>query len=713
MVGRLRKFTIVSKPLFRQDLQQILVQQMLSTDLFGDDDSFLHSYLHNLTALANEQAISTTNSEDFTEALLEKEEGSSLFKQLEQTLENTLSQYNSSEKGLSKKRNQAVYLLSMLRSIQKWEDFYTFAELQNRAVMLWEAGNPLNEVERDEDLAVEITHPQSELYTLPIWQDPDPELDQFWVADDSHLQYFRSNHLENIIYLPKMLGKELIELRLGEAFDKVRYKAVSVNETPFELPESLYCQQNSLVGTFFKEQKSLEEGRNPYIIWINAVGLRENVITPDNQIGWLNPLIANFDITQNDIQDDYYNQMSRAKNLVKLVTEPAGLLAVELHLDTKDDLRMLMLKKLIAKQQQENRGLSLLEYLMWGSQANEHHTNSSLGESFFVLDKLGGAFFVDDHGIYHKDIDPDTREELKHFPNVTWQAPQNLAMNAIWLKNHFLKSWVPIENNTEGDEITPTINVSDIPTIVNKIDATGTPNSYYVLPPFTKLINQTTRGVRRLNVKTKIKNKIKLPILQVLNSHPLVNLNTNDEKNSTTNLYEFIASALAELCEKSKDCSKHVVYYGEGAYSFLTSNEVKLDEIKLLENFSRHYLTPLSPVYIAVPDIEHGGPVYIEVVNSVQYGNKEFLHLLYFANSFNDDFADFEQEDFDKEDIKLAYGYGWWQDWFKTLFSKRWDVKINFVPVNKGFIINSSLLGKSELGLERVGQHYDAREMRI
>ncbi len=686
----MKQFTLISKPIFRQDLQQILLQQMLNVDLAETDDSFLSYYLRDLIEAANEQIMMQDAGSEGFAALLEKEDGGTLLKQLEQTLENTLNQHYLSEEISSREQKQGIYILSMLRSIQKWEEFYDFDELQNRAVMLWEAGNPLNEVEKDEDLKVRITHPQSELYTLPIWRDPDPELDQLWVADDSHLQHFRSSHLENIIYLPQMFGKKLLEFRLGEAFDKVRYRVLSINEVPFELPQSFYCQQNSFVGTFFKEQKDLDEGQNPYIIWINAVGLRENVIKPDTQIGWLNPLIATFDVTQDDIFDGYYEQMSRAKNLVKAVTEQAALLTVELHIDPMDDLRMLLLRKLVEKQQLENRKLNLLEYLMWGSQTNEYHTKSTLGESFFVLDKLGGAFFVDDHGTYHKDIDPETKEELKQFPNITWRAPEDLALNAVWLKNHFLQSWIPTSNEFAAERHTTRV-------------------SNYILPPFTKLINQTTRGIRKLTLKAK-KNKIELPILRVLEAHPLVDLNASEI--SAASLYEFIALVLKEICEKSKDHSKHGAYYGEGAYSFITSNEVQLDEVKLLENFSRHYLAPLSPVYVAVPDIEHGGPAYIDVVDSVQYGNKEFLRLLYFAD-VSKDFDNFDQEGFDKEDIKLAYGYGWWQDWYKTLFNNRWDVKINFVPRNKGFIINSSLLGRTELGLERVGQYYDTREMRI
>ena len=685
-------------------MQKIFLEQMLDTNSEETDDSFLHHYLSNLVEMANENAASDMDSEESLEVLLAQEDGSVLFEQLEQTLENTLNQYYIPEEMSSEQQEQRLYILSVLQSIQKWEGFYPIDDLQNNAVMLWEMGNPLSEVSKDENLKVNITHPTSELYTLPIWKDPKADEKELWVADDSHLQHFRSSHLENIIYLPNLLGKDLIEFRLGEQFDRVRYKAIPISEVPFELPPSFYCQQNSLVGTFFKEQKDLDEGQNPYTVYINALREEKEVFRPEGEVGWLNPLIVTFDIAQDDIQEGYSEEVSRAECLVKLLTEQVSLLAVELHVDPVDDLRLLLLRKFIEKQQVENRDLNLLEYLMWGSQVNESITNkganrSASGESFYVLDRLGGSFFVDDHGVYHKEIDPETKERLKCSPSIAWQAPKDLTLNAIWLKNHFLKSWILEDEDSKGSY---------------KIESVAeTPN--YILPPFLRLINQTSRGTRQF----KLKDSSSLPILRVLNSHPLVDLsdsNSNGNETSVASLYEFVTLVLKELGKGSKDYRKHGTYYGEGSFAYKGNDEVELDEIKLLESFSRYYLTPLSPVYVAIPDIEQGGPVYIDIVDSVQYGNKEFLRRLYLVNSINNlskGYDGFGQEDFDQEHIKIKYKYAWWQDWFKTLFANRWDVKINFVPQHSGFIINSSLLGRTGLGLEKIGQRYNAREMRI
>lgn len=533
---------------------------------------------------------------------------------------------------------------------KEWKDFFHNYKENSFSTRLTDYKNPLGEAVKtlkdrsvESDFFLELTHPNSpNLSTVCIWKHQGRD-NRYYVKDLTDLTAFDSTNRNNLLYLPTLRGKNLINFRNISDDENYRYRVIEAQELGF--PNSLASTKSDVSGVFFKQVKS-DEGLNPVIINLEY----DPEITDDRKdeyhaVGWLNPVILTLDLDGNDIEYIENANKNEFLNALSLFLDQSSLILVEPHIDESYDLRisfLIKLNQIIQERQQNkanNKNLSLIEYILFVSQYSQPW------KPFLVLDLLGGEFYAYQN-LY------ENQEQEK--PLVGWKSPQDAKSNKLWFADYWLKRWV----NSQEINIQSKVNV--------------------VSPPSLARPYRSSRGLVTFQVNDL--SETTLSLTSLLKGHP--GYISDPKKN---NPYCF----LVELFQNPefKKYSEKFTYDSFWRTENQNNRLLKFDDVDFWNFFSKRHVVPESPILIAIPNQDNR---FLEPINSINFGAYNFLWGLF--NCF-----DSERE---RELIEFYNNFGWWNDWHLTIFNERWDVCLKFLK-HGGFVIKKSLLGgKDCLGLK-------------
>lgn len=528
---------------------------------------------------------------------------------------------------------------------QKSEYNSFFIKLRADSAPLQEAVKTLAEKSVN-GASLKLTHPDSSnLTTACIWKHK--KNNKYYVKCDlEDISIFDrlSDRLgaNNLLYLPELKGKKLIDFRNKSNFDKTyRYQVIELEKLGF--PSSLASKKSECHGAFFKQVES-DEGVDPEIIDLecdpNITGDRLDGYYP---VGWLNPVIFTLSLDENDIEHIENARGNEYLNALSLFIDRSALLSVEPHIDESYNLRISFLIKLcqIIQQRQQNQAnnenLSLIEYILLGSQYHQPW------KPFLILDLLGGEFYARQNVCQDRE-----RERLL----ISWKSPQDAKSNKLWLACYWLEKW---GNSLEID-------------IQQEVDV--------VAPPSSARPYRSSRGL----VTFQVDDLSEISLTSVLKQHPRYRADSQ-----ANNLYRFLFELFTEpeFTEVQQTLEKFP-YANFLRIEDRDKGLVKFDDVDFWNYFSKSYVIPKSKILVAIPNRDRK---FLEPISSINFGAYHFLWSLF--NSF-DRHRKREQVDFDND-------FGWWNDCHRTIFNERWDVRLNFI-IRRGFVIQKSLLGQDYLG---------------
>jgi hypothetical protein len=546
---------------------------------------------------------------------------------------------------------------------KEWKDFFPNYKENSFSTRLTDYKNPLGEAVKtlkdrsvNSEFFLELTHPNSpNLSTVCIWKHQERD-NRYYVKDLADLTAFDSTNRNNLLYLPTLREKKLIDFHNISDDENYRYRLIEAEELGF--PNSLASKKSDISGVFFKQVKS-DEGLDPSII-----NLEYNPeITDDHEdeyhaVGWLNPVILTLDLDGNDIEHIEKANKNEYLYALSLFLDQSSLIFVEPHIDESYDLRisfLIKLNQIIQERQQNkanNKSLSLIEYILLGSQYPQPW------KPFLTLDLLGGEFYA------YQNVN-ENREQEK--PLVNWKPPQNAKSNKLWFAAYWLERW----GNTQKINIQSEVNVVSPPSLAR---------------PYRSSKGLVTFQVDDLSGTT-------TSLTSLLKGHPLY---ISDPKKN--NPYHF----LVELFENPefKKYSEKFPYDNFWRRSNQNNQLVKFDDVDFWNYFSKTHFVPESLILIAIPNQDNS---FLDPINSLNFGAHHFLWELF--NCF-----DSVRE---RELVEFDYNFGWWNDWHSTIFNERWNVGLKFIK-HSGFMIKKSLLGRKDcLGLKATGVDWNNPNIRF
>lgn len=546
---------------------------------------------------------------------------------------------------------------------EEWKNFFPNYKENSFSTRLTDYKNPLGEAVKtlkdrslNSEFFLELTHPSSpNLSTVCIWKHQERD-NRYYVKDLADLTAFDSTNRNNLLYLPTLREKKLIDFHNISDDENYRYRLIEAEELGF--PNSIASKKSDISGVFFKQVKS-NEGLDPSII-----NLEYNPeITDDNEdeyhaIGWLNPVILTLDLDGNDIEHIEKSNKNEYLYALSLFLDQSSLIFVEPHIDESYDLRisfLIKLNQIIQERQQNkanNKSLSLIEYILLGSQYPQPW------KPFLTLDLLGGEFYA------YQNVN-ENREQEK--PVVNWKPPQDAKSNKLWFAAYWLERW----GNTQKINIQSEVNVVSPPSLAR---------------PYRSSKGLVTFQVDDLSGTT-------TSLTSLLKGHPLY---ISDSKKN--NPYHF----LVELFENPefKKYSEKFPYDNFWRSSNQNNQLVKFDDVDFWNYFSKTHFVPESPILIAIPNQDNS---FLDPINSLNFGAYHFLWELF--NCF-DSVRERELVEFDNN-------FGWWNDWHSTIFNERWNVWLKFIK-HSGFVIKKSLLGRKDcLGLKANGVDWNNPNIRF
>lgn len=566
-----------------------------------------------------------------------------------------------------------------LKRQAEWEFFFpnynknSFStRLRSNNDPLGEAVKTLEEKSEESELSLKLIHPQSaNLSTVCIWKNKQ-QTNKYYVKDQEDLSTLDrlADRLEakNLLYLPTLQGKKLIDFRDINNYNATyRYQVIEPEELGF--PQSLASKKSAVNGAFFRQVKN-DEGVAEEIIDIEC----EPKIIGDRQdryyaAGWLNPLIFNLTLDENDIK---YIQESKiifdnsniktALQSLSLFIDPSAIILVEPHINESYDLRIIFLVKFnqILQQRQgvkiNNENLSMIEYFILGSQYYQ------AWKPFLILDLLGGEFYAYQNisqNIESKNREP---EKLVISWNVSWKPPKDAQSNKLWLADYWLKKWIKAEKENNQ----------------NQVDVVPSPS---VARPYRYNQGLVTFGVDDL---------ANLSLTSLLSQHPQFGFESN-------NLYFFLVEVF-----QTPEIKKSVEKFPYDNFWRIKNTKNQLiifDDVDFCNYFSKNHVIPESPILIAIPQQNNR---FLDPVRSINFGPYHFLWELF--NCLN---SDRQQKIMDFNNI-----FGWWNDWHSTIFNERWDIWLNFIN-KRGFIIQQSIVGRDYLGEKGIRIDWKDKNMRF
>jgi hypothetical protein len=502
--------------------------------------------------------------------------------------------------------------------------------------------------------SLQIISPKSPNHaTIPIWirkDTPEGERRTLYIKNNQDLDKFNQLEPSNLLYLPRLDKNKLaniIDLRVDGTSSTYRYQLTTLSKLSeiIGLPCSLASKNSALSDVLF-QQVDLKTSGNPIIIQVKSDSNIPDEPNNDYElVGWLNPVIFNFDINNYDLDFIQKSQNNEYHYLFHLLLHESAVLIVEPHLDESYDLRISFLMKLSEIKQSltnDHKVLSLIEQIMLGSE------NSLSWKPFLILDSLGGEFSVCQNIDYPK---PGIAKPL-----IQWKFPQDTLENKRWLAKYWLKQWVG-----EGLEYSA--------------------NNSVIITPDSGRNYRSNRGLETLCLSaTNDNSEDKISLVSLLSNHSGFKANHNN-----SNLYRF----LVELLKNSSELKINESNY----YRFWRSEQqkgklvIEFDDVGFWEYFSKTHVAPQSRLLISVPlaNEEEKFPqqhsVVLDPIHSIKFGAYHFIWELF----------NYLETDKHEEIIKIYNKFGWWNDWHATLFKNRWDVKLRLVS---GFILGRSILGK-------------------
>ncbi len=530
---------------------------------------------------------------------------------------------------------------------------------QTGGTAIWNQSRHFEALLSDSEFKVEVKHPKPESYSVEIKIDPSLR-GSCWIARESYWQSFLSNPLEkNVLYLSADYKRNDFIVFVYDNTYRAHYKKISYADEPISFPDALSASQDEHLGVFFQlisvqDFESSGSARTE-TFYLSAMS-DEDIFRTYPTIGWLNPLVLTFNLKDNDISNALE---SRAQEALEIFTRHDLVIHFQAHLSPLESARWQLFRDFYERQKTQRATKSILEYLFWGE------GNEAAWQSFLLLDGLNGTFAIEGFGKYGF----QSGQKLQCF----WIPPGDLSTNAMWLKDYALSLGTHFKQLDE---------LKDRALIASEMPGFG-----------------SARGHKR--VKLGFSNQVSIfDILPLLIKHePYFDLEEAIDLNLLSELLEY---ALNFLLKIKQLYPAEGLYFGEGSFQVNHDATVRFNDLNFLETFSRTYVSPLSSVLVRLSPIEQEN-AWVDVVHSVSYGYQQL-----FAALLSSQIGLFE----DLAQVDISYDYGWWQDWFKLLSSKPWNVTINYVS-NRGFIINSSLLGQARLGKAAVGKQYSVAEMRI
>ena len=517
---------------------------------------------------------------------------------------------------------------------------------------LGEAVKKLKTLKKDRSVesgsCLELTHPKSSnLSTVCIWKHEKQPNKYYVKCHQENISIFDrlADRLEanNLLYLPTLRGKQLIDFRNISNFDKTyRYQVIEPEKLGF--PNSVASKKGDCYGVFFKQVES-DEGVAEEIIDLEC----NPEIAEDRQdgyhaVGWLNPVIFTLSLDENDIEYINNAKQNESLNALSLFIDRSALILVEPHIDESYDLRISFLIKLHQQSKANNKNLSLIEYILLGSQ------DPQPWKPFLILDLLGGEFYAYQAICQNNECQNRDREKTL----VGWKPPQDAQSNKLWFADYWLIKW----GNSQETNIQSEVNVVPQPSLAR---------------PYRSSRGLVTFQVDNISEATS-------SLTSLLSKHPRF---ISDRKKN--NPYRFLVELFAdsEFTEAKKTLKKFP--YDHFLRIENQNNQlVKFDDVDFWNYFSKSHIIPKSRILIAIPNQDNR---FLDPINSVNFGAYRFLWGLF--NSF-----DGERK---REIVDFYNKFGWWNNWHSTIFNERWDVWLNFIN-RRGFVIQKSRLGQDYLG---------------
>jgi hypothetical protein len=465
-------------------------------------------------------------------------------------------------------------------------------------------------------------------------------------AEQDNLGKFQTHQGENVLFFKNPPIHNDLQLIWEDANQVSYYRKMDQEclKKRWGIKNALALQMSQFQGHFFEETNQLQ---NPVIYFLKEVSQSIIDSTPSD---WMNPIIVQFSVEGSETQ----NMPSDAINVHQVVNkliEPRALLRIEPLLEDDLDCRLLLWKESQKWIGCESRTPSCIEKLLWGSpKKNADAALDSLPPwmAFLILDKLGGTFFVKGHG---------SGKTL-----FQWLPPDDLKPNGKWLADRLIKLWggtleMPVQSLPTPIPAPPLLKPwgkkiqFDISIPVNDQDA-----KQLLISSCKDFLDKWIPACEQQNV-------IVRPLLKFIYQKILSHTDLANHPVQQTH-YGLIQSRKIE-----------------------TGFEIAFDELTFLARFGKQFLSPESPISIELPApcVNHKQEL-LDIIYSIHNTHRTFLQtILQQRQSLGD------------QKMTIEVIFGWWNQWWQTLFEHPNDVFIDFV------FREDSRVGYARIGYAHIG----------
>ncbi len=516
---------------------------------------------------------------------------------------------------------------------------------------------------------IELLHPTATgAPSFPFWVEKNGAGDQLLVPDRRLQNAFQSpSRNEGLLYLEKPSPSDL-RLTYGGA----RYHYSRLAAAEFELPDSIFFRSAglSLTNRLLREARLASSELTPWQV---------EVASPNRPPeGWMNPLLIRLDLGGDACMEPPTGALpSDTRVVFRQLMEQSDLLGIVPGFEVEDDVRWAAWRQLLAQGAGPLNGVERL--IAGGADAQLVREGSSPLWSFVALDALGGVFSFDGHGANRR----QTATRLTPL-NYRWHAPERLAPNACWVATKLVDAW------GKGRPLVGAVS-EEKPVLRRRVRTQRTE----VLPRFAQALTASPKGTalsassviafpgRTLAV---LPRRFAPAALQKATSSVVAFIRLCGELESNS---EGGVKVIADFFERLfNEFEAHAVPFASqlhlGWMRRIGEERLALDAAGLLNELSKRYVTPRSPLLVQLPDPEkRGEALYFDPVACVPSGDRALLWgLLRPKNS-------------ESERI-ISLTLGWWNSWHESLLDDPAEVSLVFRAA--GFELGLSTLGGADLG---------------
>jgi hypothetical protein len=392
-------------------------------------------------------------------------------------------------------------------------------------------------------------------------------------------------------------------------------------------------------------------------------------------VAWLNPIVLRLAVAGNELSlavEGGELRPARAgvsvQHVLRHLVDRGSLLFVEPLFVEEFDGRVLLLQELHHRYRDHLRATnSPVERLLWGDRDTAEDADEPCWKPFLVLDALGGSFSIRRHGTGR--------------PRYCWKPPPDLSPNARWLADYWLRLWP----GTLVEDPWP-----------KRVVSLPHPAREWPEPTYRSPVSDDADAAAT-----------------VASCAALLGRAAGADGDGPP--LGWLASLLQrEMPDRPEFRQAHYGFFARAG------TEVRFWEAEFLDHFARGHLAPRSPVHVELPPLEFVdgwqrdevvrgheaavGGLAVELTRSPLLGAGKLLRHLFEHNNDPPSGAPTER--------RLEYEFGWWNDWFTSLFSDPAETPVRFVVQRPGLVLKQKRLGEGVLGVGPAAYQQD-REIAV